>query len=170
MTDSNPVPSREDLLRQINSSWNELQTFVGAQTEEHLTHPTDAAGWTAKDHLIHLAMWEKAALAMVEGKSKREAMDIPEDVWAQGEDDPINAVLQQRYHDMPLKEVVQILQQNHDALMKKLDSMSEADLMLPFNHYQPQSSDTHPLLQWMPGETYRHYKDHLTWIEEIIET
>ncbi|MEQ8672174.1 MAG: DinB family protein [Aggregatilineales bacterium] len=58
MSDIDTPPTRADLLRQIQESWNELQTVVASLTEEQLTRSTDAAGWTVKDHLIHLSIWE----------------------------------------------------------------------------------------------------------------
>jgi hypothetical protein len=169
MINSDSAFSRATVLRELNESWNELQKALAPLSAEQLTRPTDAAGWTAKDHIIHIAQFDTAELAVLERRSKREALDIPEDIWERGEDDEINAVLQQRYHDMPLDEVMRTLRQNHDRLLTKLAAMSEADLLLPYRHYQTESDDERPLIMWMPWDTTYHYRDHIPWIAAIVE-
>lgn len=160
--------SRESLLRQLNTSWKALQTDLAALTEEQLTRLTDAAGWTIKDHLIHLALWERATVALLNHQSKREAMDIAPEIWNQGEDDPINTVIQERYHTMPLSEVMQTMRDTHTQLLAKLETLSEADLLLPYHHYNTESSDERPLLLWLPYDTFHHYNDHRAWIAAIV--
>lgn len=167
MNDLDNSLTRENLLRRMELSWNELQTYLASLTAEQLTRPTDAAGWTAKDHIIHLAMWEKAGLALLEGKSKRESMNVTPETWEQG-DDAINAVIQQRYHAMPLDEVMQTLRQNHERMLKKLDTMTEADLLLPYRHYQPDSIEERPIIWSAIGDTILHYRDHMPWIAAIV--
>ena len=169
MSDLEKLVSRDALVQHIDSTWNELLNYLSSLSEEQLTRPTDAAGWTAKDHVIHIAAWEKAALALIEGKSKREALDISEEIWALDEDDPINAVLQERYQAMPLDEVMQTLRQNHERILAKIKSMTDADLMLPFKHYQPHSSSERPMIDYVQWDTEKHYIDHLPWIQAIVE-
>jgi hypothetical protein len=168
MADSTKLLTRDELLQQIASTWNEFLTYLSSLTEEQLTRPTDAAGWTAKDHVIHVATWETATLALLNQKSKREAMDITLEVWEQ-DDDPINAVIQERYRDMPLDHVMYALRQNHERLLGKLDTMTEANLLLPYSHYRPEVDDQRPLIQWLPYDTTHHYRDHITWIKAIVE-
>jgi hypothetical protein len=161
--------TRDNLLRQLESGWNEFQTYLASQTTEQLTRLTDAAGWTAKDHIIHVALFDQVELALLEGKSRREALDIAPETWEQG-DDPINAVLQQRYHDMPLDEVLATLQQNHKRLLNKLNTMTEEDFQLPYRHYQPDSTDERSLSQWFPWDTFYHYREHMSWIAAMVST
>jgi len=161
--------TRVDLLRQLDESWNQLQTYLASHTEEQLTGAVDSAGWTAKDHIMHLAMWEKAGLALLEGKSKREAMDVSQETWQQ-DDDAINAVVQQRFGEMSLDEVMQTFRQYHEAMLRKLNSMSEEDLQLPYSHFQPDSTEERPIIGWAAVDTIYHYHDHLPWIAAIADS
>jgi uncharacterized protein (TIGR03083 family) len=161
--------TRENVVSQVALGWSELQTYLASLTEVQFTVPTDAAGWTVKDHVIHIAMWEKATLAMLEGKAKREALDITPEIWAQ-DDDPVNAVIQERYHDMPPTEVMHTLQNHHDGLLNKLNTMTDDELALPYSHFQPTSTKSQPISQFVIWDTINHYRDHLPWMAAIVAT
>lgn len=159
--------TKENLLRRMETGWNEIQVFLGTLSETQLTVPTDAAGWTAKDHVIHLAMGEDSAYALLNGQPLREAMDIDPDTWKQG-DDAINAVLQQRYRDLSLDEVLAIFRRNHERLVAKIKSMTEEQLLLPYRHYDTNTDDERPVIWWVISNTMMHYGDHIPWIKAIV--
>ena len=167
MSDFVDPTNREELLQMMDESWNELQTFIERLSEKELTIPTDPAGWTVKDHLIHIAAWVQAGRHLLDGVSKRETLDIPQEIWDQ-DDDPINAVLQERYKDMPLDEVKQILQQRHEEMLQKVATMSDDALQLPYNHYQPSASWEAPIMMVINIDTTEHYREHIPWMQAIV--
>jgi uncharacterized protein (TIGR03083 family) len=155
------------LLRRIEHGWNDLQAYLGTLSEEQLTKPTDAAGWTVKDHLIHLAIWEDGVYALLEGRSQREGMEVDEATWRQGID-AINAVIQQRYHDLPLGEVLETFRVKHERLVSRIKSMTDDDLLRPYRHYDTASDREQPVVGWIVGNTFEHYAEHKPWIAAIV--
>lgn len=152
-----------NLKRRIEHGWGELQHFLGTLTDEQFTTPTDANGWTIKDHMVHLAAWEEGLRGVVAGKSKRETMEIDEATWEQG-DDPINAVIQQRYRDLSLEEAKAMSQRVHESLVARLYALTDDDLTRP---YAPDA--THPLIALIMGDTSGHYLEHIPWMQAIVE-
>jgi hypothetical protein len=168
MNSSDIPQTKEELLQQIELSWNELVHCLHIQSEESLTKLIDDQGWSVKDHIIHIAMWDKAALAMLEGESKRKTLDISLEIWQQGED-PINTVLYTRYQEMAFNQVRVTLQQHHEALIAKLNAMSEADFQKPYTDYQPNGTYDGSIIEVIYRDTIEHYNDHVPWIEAILE-
>jgi hypothetical protein len=169
MSDFDKTLTRENLLRQMDLIWNELQTFLASLTHEQLTRPTDAGGWTVKDHLIHLALLENTQVSLLGGKSRHEVLGFTRDVWERLDGDGTNAVIQQRYHDMALDQVMQKLRQTREHTLKKLAMLTQEDLLLPYHHYQPNSTEERPIIMWLMAETVKHYHDHMPWMKAIVE-
>lgn len=159
--------NKANLLRRIEHGWNDFQTYLGTLSEAQLTDPTDAAGWTGKDHIIHLAVWEDGMSALLDGKSQWEGMGIDQATWERGED-PINAVIQQRYHDLPLNNILQTLRRSHERLLEKVNAMTDEDLLRPYRHYNPNSDEERPVIWWVVGNTFMHFAEHKPWIEAIV--
>lgn len=166
----NGKPSRmpkAELIKRMEAGFENINKYLDSLSEAQLTEPTDAAGWTAKDHVIHMAVWEESILALLSGTAQWIYMKIDKDIWKQGED-PINAVIQQRYKDMTLGDVRRVFRENHQQVMEKLQNMSDEDLQRPYNHYQPMSKQDRPIILWIQGNTYQHYEAHRPWIEAIV--
>ena len=78
---------KAELLEKMRTGWNELLAFIATLTPEQMSTPTDAAGWTMKDHLMHLAVWQEGVYALLEGRDRAAAMGVPQDVSIVGFDD-----------------------------------------------------------------------------------
>lgn len=157
-----------DLLQNIETSWDKLQSYIDSLSEAQLTEPTDAAGWTAKDHLIHIATWEDTLNALLEGKPQWENIGVDKALWFSGDVDKINAIVQKRDQHMSLSEVRQKHQEVHQRLMSRIALLSDADLKRPIKDYQPESPRTHPILRALISDTYEAYDEHTPWIAAIV--
>ncbi len=163
------VLTKAELLAKIAAGWDDLQSYLAGLDFEQVVAPSDPAGWTPKDHLVHLAIWEDSINALLDGKPRWEHMGVPQDLFERGEWDDVNAIIQQRYHDLPLGDVQQLFFDIHGRLVAKLEALSEADLARPYRDYQPGSTDDTPIRYWFSTDTYAHYDEHKGYIQIIIQ-
>ena len=158
------------VVEPIEKSWKELNSLVDSLGPTGLSI-TGADGWAVKDHLIHIAAWEHSLLALLDGGDRHEAMGVGRDV---DETDTINAAVWAMHRDKTPDEALDYFHQTHALLLKRLRTMSDADLQLPYNHYQPNEprddSDNRPALDWVAGNTYDHYAEHIDWINQLRDS
>lgn len=163
--------TKEQLLNDIRQGWERLQAFMGAYSEEQLTGKTDAAGWTAKDHLMHLSIWQGSMTAALNQQSRQGYMEISNEDWATLREtyDVVNGILQQRYKDLPLAEVRQALQARHEEFLARVEALTQDELMLPYKHFQATSSSETPIFEYISGNSYHHYDEHIGWMRAILD-
>jgi hypothetical protein len=157
-----------ELVRNIETGWNTFQTYIRSLSADQLTKPTDAAGWTAKDHIIHLASWEDTLNALLEHTPQWERLGVDKALWDSHDVDKINAIVQKRYQNMPLEDVLLRQQQVHYWLMSKVPLLSDEELQRPVRDYQMDTDDTRPILQNLVTDTYEAYEEHTPWIAAIV--
>jgi len=152
----------------IEKSWSELNQLVESLGPIGLT-TTGPDGWAVKDHLVHVAAWEHSLIALLDGSDRRSAMGVGPEV---SETDSINAAVWSLHREETPEQALAYFHQTHALLMKLFGGMSDADLKLPYNHYQRNEprdpSDDRPALDWVAGNTYEHYAEHIGWINQLI--
>ncbi|MFN8450760.1 MAG: ClbS/DfsB family four-helix bundle protein [Anaerolineae bacterium] len=164
----NPEVSTAELLSRTKRGWDSLQAYIKSLTPEQLTVPTDPAGWTVKDHLIHLAVWEDGIVAVLEGADRLERMGVTPETWATDDFDIINAVIQQRHRDMSLDAVLQTLADVHQRLVARIAALSDADLLRPYKYFAPASTSEGAIIWSIVGNSYGHYAEHIPWMDTIV--
>jgi uncharacterized protein (TIGR03083 family) len=163
----NDAITTANLLGRIGRGWDDLQAMIARLSREQLTGPADAAGWTVKDHLIHLAAWEDGIAAMLGGHSRLEAMGIDQATWESGTD-AVNEAIYERNRELGLDAALERCRQVHQRLLDRIGAMSDADLLRPYSDFQPEAASAQPILGWIVGNSFGHYAEHRPWIEAII--
>jgi hypothetical protein len=141
-----------ELRHRVDQAWNELQRTVASLTPRELTEVRDPAGWAVKDHLIHIAAWEQAFLAGLDGRPRHEALGIdPAD--DRGDDfDAINAAIFARHRDRSLGDVQAAVEVSHREVRARLAGPAAR---------RPAPGD-------VAGNTWEHYREHHGWIRELV--
>ena len=156
------------IIEPIEKSWRELDDLVESLGTKELTL-TGADGWAIKDHLIHVAAWEHSLIALLQGTDRWAAMGVAREVEGS---DAINAAVWAMHRDKTPGACLDYFHQTHALLMKLLRTLSDSDLKKPYNQFQPNDprdpSDDRPALDWVAGNTYEHYAEHIGWINQLM--
>jgi uncharacterized damage-inducible protein DinB len=167
MTDLPPpaLPANgADLRTRIDTSRAALERDVAALTEQRLA-VVGADGWSVKDHLAHIAAWERVLIALLRGAPEHEAFGIDAARLAALNTDGVNAILHERSVAWSPAAALTEFQAAHTALLSLLDELPEAGLFAPLA-----DDDLRPRMQKIAGDTYLHYDEHRTWITPLLES
>lgn len=156
-------------LPRIEASWDELVSLVDNLGPDGLVL-TGQDGWAVKDHLAHIAAWEHSLRALVEKRDLAKAMGLREPT---GDIDAINHALWELHSKLTPAESLVYFRDAHAQLMRALSELTDADLQLTYNHYQPDdprdAADDRPVIEWVAGDTYEHYAEHAAWLNQLIK-
>jgi len=160
--------ARNAVLEPIDRGWQELNALIDSLGPSGLLL-TGADGWAVKDHLSHIAAWEASLLALFDGTDRAAAMGVAE---TEGGTDALNEQIWNRNRDRTADDALEYFHSTHDALLKRLEAMTDAELQLSYNHYQPNDprapADDRPAVEWVAGNTWEHYAEHVAWIGQLV--
>ena len=158
------------VLHRADQVWATLEQIVSGLSESQLTTVRDSQGWSIKDHLAHLMVWEQSLLALLQGRSRDQALGLDESAYHRMEVDDVNQIIYQRHQDRTLDDVLAASRRSRHELRAAIDALSDHDLLKPYSYYQPNKplEQDGPVVLWIIGNTYGHYEDHITWIQGLL--
>ncbi|HUP28153.1 MAG TPA: DinB family protein [Chloroflexia bacterium] len=163
--------TKSDLLGEIENTWPALNEALDQLSDEQMTGPKDAEGWAVKDHLSHMAAWERSMVYLLQGKPRHEGLGVPEDLYLNASEDEFNAAIQRKCNDQTAAEALTDLRDVHSQLMGLLEKMSDEDLRKPYRHFlpnEPGKADDAPILNRVHGNSAWHFREHLGWIQSLV--
>jgi uncharacterized protein (TIGR03083 family) len=161
----------DDVLERMDSGWLRLSAFIEGLTPAQLTRPTDAAGWTVKDHLANLVAWERSMVYLLQGKPRHEGLGVAESTYRNDDVDAINAGIRDASRDLPLDDVLAVLRSTHEQMRELVAGLTDADLRRTYSSFlpdEPGEDGGRPIVERIAGNTYEHFDEHLAWMEAIV--
>ena len=167
MIDYSSLPqNKTELLERIDDEWAALEQIIDSLDEAQMTVP-DSGGWSIKDNLAHLSVWEEfMRLHYLQNLPAPAVLNIDAEIYQRGDENEQNDILQQRSQSRSLVDVLAELHQTHAQVRADLAQIPFADLLK--QHY-PDDPEARPVLWWVIGNTYEHYLEHRLTIERFIE-
>jgi len=163
------VSKHAELITAIDSAWEELLSFLHTVVSSHVS-TRDDNGWTVKDHVTHIAVWEDSVSILFRGGLRHEALGIDESSYLVSSFDQINEVIRERFKAIPLTQAIRQLEEVHSELMTRVTALSEADLKTTVRDYFPQAprTDDRPMMTFIYDNTADHFIEHLQWMRELL--
>lgn len=167
--DNPTIDTLADLLLAIESSWAPLEPFLAGLTEKQATLQDDQ-GWTVRDHVTHMAVWEESVAVLFHGKPRHEALGIDEDFYADASFDEINEIIRKRNPSMPLGQALAEWKRVHHDLMAWVRSLSDTELTRRVRDFFPQAprTDDRLVIDFLHENTAAHIDEHLPWMRAIV--
>jgi len=155
----------------IDAARNDLHSFLAAVTPGQASK-RDQAGWSVKDHVAHLAVWEDSVTILFRGGRRHEALGVDEPLLTAGSFDEINEVIRARLEGSTLQEAIRTLEGAHKQLMGHLRTLRDADLNAKAREFFPQApaNDDRPLTSLIWDNTGGHFTAHLEWMRDLAGT
>jgi hypothetical protein len=157
-----------ELLDRVQIEWAALQFVVGGLSESELTAPGPEE-WSVKDHLGHIAEWERGCTAVLERRPQWEGFRLDEAAYTGLELDPLNDILYQRHRSDSVSEVKALRNAAHADIVAAVSHLADADLRRPVGEYGMGSNPDRLLLEKIAGDTYEHYAEHAGWIKALLD-
>jgi hypothetical protein len=166
---TNLPADKADLLRRIHAEWTTLEETLRSLSEAQITAP-GPEGWSPKDHLAHLAIWERVLLVVhLQGRAFAEAAGMDEATARATQhmtaEDGLNDYFYRRDRDLSLEQVMQVLHTTHRQLLEALEAVDFEELMKPRH---PGDAHPHGLIDAVIWNTYEHYSEHRRYILGIV--
>ncbi len=147
--------TKEELLGDIESAWDELQSAIDGLSEEQMTRLPVSGDWTLKDLLAHLAVWQSR---LVTDLFKIERGLTPEWNLSDAQVDALNARFYREQKDRLLERILDDLYGVHAVLMSRLEALSEFALTDPKKHKWLKGK---PLSAFVAEDSLEHYREHV---------
>ena len=163
------IPTKSELIRLIDDAWAGFDSYLASLTDQQMTDLYDHEGWNVRDHITHLAAWEKTVVMVIQGKPRFQFLGADSAHIAMKPIDELNAALREHWKNLPLASALELYRGGHKELIASLQTLTDEDLSRPASQFFPQmSDDTRRVVDVIQDNANGHIAEHLPWIKAIV--
>lgn len=118
------------LLADTGRQRDALLALLGGMSREQMHRP-GAYGWSAKDHVAHLAEWERLLFGWYDAGLRGEDPPTPAEGYTWATMDALNQAIYERHRDDALEQVMADWNETSRRLLALTGSIAETDLYSP---------------------------------------
>lgn len=165
------IDTKADLLSAISAAWNRLHALLDALDAEAMVTHSDGSGWHVRDHVTHLAAWERSIVSLLQGQTRYDGLGVSEALYRSGDYDAINDDIMRRERHRSPAAAIADLRVVHEQLLALLAPLSDEDLLRPVGAYTDSEHGRRAEIAMMDiivGNTAAHYEEHIGWMREWL--
>lgn len=161
-----------ELEQRIDAARAALEAGFDAHDETRLTEVCDDAGWSARDHLHHIAAWEEFEIERERGDGAYAVFGLPDkasyDALVARAPDfrAINEHIRQHGKELSLTDVRDYAQRSRATAKALLATFTDEGLRRLSNPADPTSNT---FMAIVAGNSYEHDDEHRSYIEALLE-
>jgi hypothetical protein len=156
MADHDQPRTVAELLALIAKERGPLERLAESMPDERFVART--GGWSPKDHLAHVAAWERRLLGEMQGDDAAERFGMSVAEISTMDTDKLNAMIVERHWNDAPGAVREEFHAAGEAVRQVLSTLSDDDLARPVRPDDPEVESLLDLISW---DTYKHYPEHV---------
>jgi len=143
-----------------------LDDFLAGLDDARMTAPRPDGGWCVKDHIAHIAAWERMIVAHLHRRAGHQVAAMDGASYVSASLDDLNARLHVIHANDSLDDVRRESVRAHLGIVACIRQMPEARYD---ELYWGDDSARRRVLAKIEGDTYLHYREHLDWIRQLLQ-
>ena len=154
--------TRTELRRRIHASLAAFERELSALDGGALTDPALPGGWSAKDVLAHLALWQEILLDWLAARERGEPVIELAPGYPWGEFDRVNADAHETRKAWTVEQAERAFRESTASMLAALDTLDDDAL----NEAWPRRNAR--VWQWFEWNTYHHYDEHTEMLRDAF--
>ena len=157
--------TKAELLDHIRRDRAALEGVIASLSDAELMAAGPDGGWSPRDHLAHVAAWERMIVAHLTDRSAHTYACMTPEQYVNASLDDLNARLHELHADDPLSDAMREFAEAHLAIVAYLEALPESRLA---DLYWGDDAAQRTVLEKVSGDTYLHYQEHAEWVTELL--